>query len=370
MRTNLILALVAAGLAVPTVLTISRERVLFTDFAEIPKLFPGFTPANVHAISVSAPKLNEDGKPVVDEAGVVQRDELQFVKQDGKWFLANTDIAGASVREDRIRENVLDHLDQLRHDQKALVQANADEATLEACELTEATGKLVRAFDSARNVLAELFIGKDASGGRVGEQVVNGFYVRRRDSADVALYEQTYWQVSTDREVWVARNLLWFDVNQAVEVSLTNPRGTMVFGRPGATGDWKKMQGPDGVGAVRYAEVSSFVQTLSFVSIQSHVQRLPPAGPQRDAVLKQHDLLEPKISASVRLVDGKEHGIQLGKQVPGKNEYYLRVLGNEFVYTIGDWAVGAFEQDSGAFFDPPADAVPKKDPPKSGDDGK
>ena len=51
-RINVVLLVLAAGLAVPTYQTIQQDRTEFTSFEEIPRLFEGFTPDNVRAVVI------------------------------------------------------------------------------------------------------------------------------------------------------------------------------------------------------------------------------------------------------------------------------------------------------------------------------
>ena len=153
MRSNLILAVIAAALAFFTVYTWKTQRVEFTNYDEIPRLFEGFTPSNVAAIVVSAPETDDEGERVTGEDGKIKREALQFASRDGKWFLQNTEISGAIVRGDRIRDNVLDQLQRIRRDDMALIKESASNEDLETYGLTEDESILVQCYDAGGNPL-------------------------------------------------------------------------------------------------------------------------------------------------------------------------------------------------------------------------
>ncbi len=368
MRANIVLAVAAAGLAVPTWLTIQADRTEFTSFEDIPKLFPGFTPDNVKAVVISTVKKGEDGEPVKDQNGKVQRDGIQLQRTDDGWVLANTDIAGVKVRPEVVRDRVFDNLDRIRVDDKAIVRENATPDELKEFGLAEDQAVLVQCFDAANRPLAQLLIGKDAAGGKAGKDVVRGFYVRSADSSDVVLYEQSYWQIDADRDQWVDRMPVHFDVDKAVHVELHNPKGDVAFERSGVDSpDWKKVAGPDDVGAVRNGEVRAFVQTISQIQVQKYVKRLPPVGPQRTAAVGEFGLATPEVTVTVKLADGTEHRVAVGSQVQGQNQYYLMASSADFLLAVGDWIVSPLERDPATFFDPPASRVTGPgDQPKEG----
>ncbi len=78
MRTNLILAILAALLSIPTILTIQGEQLEFTDYADVPRLFDGFTPDNIGVVQISSPRKLDDGSIQRDADGNVVRDSVQF----------------------------------------------------------------------------------------------------------------------------------------------------------------------------------------------------------------------------------------------------------------------------------------------------
>ncbi len=351
-KSNVILAIVALLLAIPTGLTVWSERAVFTDVAELQLLFPGFTRANVRGVGISSPVRDENGQIARDEKGEPKRSITQFVRTDRDWVIAEEPLKGAPVRDDRIFERVLQHVEAIRRDEEALVLSDGTPEQLARYGLSPEEAIEVRCVDAQGRMLAELMIGKDASAGRVGADVVRGFFVRARDSSDVVLYEQNYWVLDTDPQQWCDRNPLRFAVDDALRVHVKAPKGEVVFRRAGREApDWTMERGPDDVGAVRNAEVRALLQTIASFNVQDYQQRLPQDG-SADTLLAEHGLIAPKIFAEVELADGRKLRFDVGRQVPGKNEYWIRISSIEFLLTAGDWVVTRFDRDPEQYFDP------------------
>jgi hypothetical protein len=366
MRHNLFLAALAAVLAVPTVLALRSDAASFTHYEEVPRLFDGFSPERIHAVVITNTKLDEKGDPVKGQDGTPQRDVLQLARRDADhWMIANTEIAGAPVANDRLAVNVLQHVESIRRDEKALVATSASDAQLEEFELTDTKGMLIQCLDQHNQPVAELYKGKTAGAGQVGEDAVRGFYVRRKDHKDVVLYEQAYWNVSTDKNLWIERNpIARTAASEAVELRLKNATGMVVLAKEKpADVEWKLQVGPGDLGAVRQALVGPLVSQVSSIQIRDYVQALPQ-GPGQAQLLQQHGLADPEIVVAVKTADGAEHTVSIGNKVTDKNEFYARISGLEFLVTIGDWNRSPFEKDPRDLFDPPAGAAPKDEPPK------
>lgn len=358
-RANIVLAILAVILAFPTAWTLFEDRTIFTEYEDIPRLFPGFTRENVRAVVLSRPKRDENGELVRDEKGEVAREQLQLVRVDDDWRIAGQNpLAGVTVSGAQVYERILQHVESIRRDEEALVREGATPEELERYGLTADEALLIQCYDQ-NSPLAELYVGADASRGQAGEDVVHGFFVRSKDDNDVVLYEQSYWVLDVDPAQWYDRNPLRFPIDEVVEVKMHNLKGEVTFARENPQApDWETMQGPGDVGAVRNGEIRVFAQSLSMVNIQEYVERLPAAGPQREAALARHGLKEPDFWAEVKLADGTRHRIAVGAQVPGKNERYLSISSVDFLMTVGEWFVARFEKDPKvAFFDPPATRI-------------
>lgn len=365
MRINFVFAIVAIVLLYPTWRVYESDRASFTDYTDIPRLFAGFDPDNIGRVVISTPKLDDAGAPLRDDKGNAQRDGILIVKTGAdSWVIGQgVPVAGVAVRADQVRERVLRHLEQIRSDPKALVHAAADEEALARFGLDADHATLIQAQSAQGVPMAELFLGKASGESARGDNALRGYYVRRADSNDVVLYEQDYWLVAPNPDTWVDRNPLRFRSESVVELSLMNELGQMAVVKDAASDlDWKVKTGPAAeVGAPRSAEITSFVRGLTMLNIQRYVEPLPQAEAAIKGVLSRHGLVEPKIRVAVRLDDGATHTVEIGDQVSGANEYYLRISSVGFLMTVGDWVIAQFEREPAFFFDPPASAVVRPD---------
>jgi hypothetical protein len=358
-RMNVVLAIIALVLAVPTWVTLRSDAAIFTDYEDIPRLFPGFTRDTIRGLTVSIPRRDVEGRLVRDEAGAVVRDTLPLARADQDWQIAGQGpLAGVTVRSTRVYERVLQHIESMRRDEEALVQLDAGPDELASYGLGEDEAILVQCFDREAPVV-QLLVGVDASRGRAGDGVVRGFFVRSRDSSDVVLYEQDYWVLDVDPAQWYERAPLRVPVDEVVEVSIRNLKGDVTFVRKDpASADWSAAVAPPDTGAVRDGEVRAFVESLSLLNIQEYAERLPADPAERDAVLRQRGLEAPEFRAELVLANGQRHAIGIGGTVGGRNERYLTISSVDFVMTVGEWIVARFEKDPAAvFFDPPSTRV-------------
>ncbi|MFO1051869.1 MAG: DUF4340 domain-containing protein [Planctomycetota bacterium] len=364
-RANIILAIVAVLLAVPTTLTLWKERSSFTDIAESKLLLAGFTRANVRGVGISVPVYDGKGELAKDEKGELQRKELYVVRTNDGWRLAdtNSNLMGPPVQDETVFERIFRHLESIRSDDKSLVLADATNEQLARYGLDDEHAVEIRCVDGAQpsRLLAELMIGKDASAGRVGKDVVRGFYVRTRDSNDVVLYEQDYWLLDPDPKTWVDRNPLRFDVDQATRLEVRSPKGAFAVTRKSAdTADWERESGPEDVGAVINSEVRGLLQAIRAVDVQEYRDRVVP-GPDFDKLVAERGLDNPSIRIDVTLSGGQRITLAVGRQLPGKNEYWLRVSTLDFLLTAGDWVVTRFDRDPASLFGPSPSRVKEKD---------
>ncbi|MEI6129317.1 MAG: hypothetical protein WCR59_04560, partial [Planctomycetota bacterium] len=100
-KQNVLLLAAAALLAVPTWLTLSRERELFVDIAAVPHMFEGFAPDSAMQLTLALPKGfavahaeagAEPKKPAVEyDSLAFARSEKGFVLQQS---LQSPDLTG------------------------------------------------------------------------------------------------------------------------------------------------------------------------------------------------------------------------------------------------------------------------------------
>ena len=86
MRSNLILGVLALALVYPTWATYQRDRLAFTDYSEVPRLFAGFTPETIGE-ALSTREFMAD----LREAGAVTGGPAPFSKVHRSQFLQSLD---------------------------------------------------------------------------------------------------------------------------------------------------------------------------------------------------------------------------------------------------------------------------------------
>lgn len=394
MQTNAILAGLAVVLAIPTAVTLIAERRSFTEYDSIPRLFEGFTPENVQAIVLTKAKAASDpaaaqppeGSP---EPAPVEQDELVLIRQEGKWVIGETqerphDQAGVPVRANKVEDDVLEHVKQMRRDDKALVKVDADDKELAAKGLTEATGTLVRCQNADRVAVAEFWLGKDASGGQYGQDAVKGYFVCPKGRKDIILYEPDYWNLTLKAEDWIETRIQQFEADRVTGLAIRNPsKGDVAFtrepkkeGEPNATRIWKADKTPEGRGTLRQEEINGLLSRFAYVNVQryvGHVGRLSDPELQRMVPGPESSQIEVKAT----LDDGATATMWVGTKVPDKPEYYALFAGKDawtkdYLVAVGDWMVTGFEKDPAELFEPaaPTPAAPVTPAvPKEGEGG-
>lgn len=370
MRSNLILLILAAILAVPTTITLMSSDIDFTIQSEVPLLFSGFNPDNVVTIHIRATHKDAngelvpgtDGKPVTDDL-IINR--VSVPGEDDHWVFGGTDpdLLGVRVRRERPREYVLDHMGRITFDDRSLVTEGASQEELKRYGLEDENSEmvLVRCFDKVNKLLCSLLLGRSTKEGRKGKGIVRGYFVRRPSRSDVILYEQDFWQLSTNKQQWVDRNVFYrFPADQAVEVTLSNVMGKVSFRKEHAEDvDWLVQEGPEGVGAVRQAEVNALISTLQLIDAPRFIRPLA-AGPALEADLLSLGLAEPDISVEVRLQNGARKSLKIGNKLPDQNFFHSLVSTlPHYVLGFGDYQLHPFEAKPNKFFDPPASAAIK-----------
>ena len=355
LRANLLLAIVVVVLAIPTALTLWFERGIYTDISESELLLAGFTRANVRALGISVPKLDVEGNPKRTEKNEVERSITQFVRGNEGWVVADVSgLPGPPVREELLYERVFRHLESIRRDDEALILPNANLEQLARYGLDDDHATEIRCVDGQGRMLTEVLVGKDASAGRVGKDVVRGFYVRTRDSTDVVLYEQEYWVLDPDPMTWVDRSPLHFRLDDVVRLHVKVPKGEMTLKRADRDApDWEKVSAPEEVGAPFNSELRGLLQSIVGIEVQEYRDRSSP-GPDLATLLTERGFDSPSVVLEVGMADGTSQRIEVGSQLPGTNQYWLRIASIDFFMTAGDWVITRFDRDPASYFGPPA----------------
>ncbi|MFY9342427.1 MAG: DUF4340 domain-containing protein [Planctomycetota bacterium] len=365
---NVVLAVIAGVLAVPTLLQWQRDAESFVEVGSIPLLFDGFTADNVGHILLAMPKKDQPAPdPNNSQQPKVAYDRLAFQRSDKGWMLAvGQDLAGAPVSKDRVESDVFAHLRAIRCDREALVQPAASPEQLEKYGLDDKHAFVVQVKDTAgTTMIAELLVGNDAGAGQTGTEAVRGVFVRKSDSTDVVLYEfDKGWRRDVTTDTWLDKVIAKLETDKIQRLKIRNAATagvTFTFARSEGKASWTAVEPPAGLGAVRQAEVESLVQRLRWIAAQDvRMHR------QRASNLAQLGLQPPaiEIELAIKEVD-KERVINLGVggKVEGKNENYLLCNESQFLLTWPAGTVTPFEVDVKAqWFDPvspdakPADA--------------
>lgn len=370
-RANVVLAVAAVVLAIPTWLQIRSDGDAFTDIARIPLLFDGFTSDNVGFVTVGQPKKEQ---PPADPQNPDQKRQIQYdqimIQRTDKGFAVAAmagERAGVPINKDRVENDVFVHLRAIRADRETMVQPNATPAQLEQYGLDDAHATVILASDATgQRQLAELLVGKDANAATGGSDAVRGVYVRKRDSNDVILYEiDRPWRRDVAEETWIDRVVARIEADKVKRFSIKNTATagvTYTFERADGKAMWQAKDAPADVGAVRQSEVESLVQRLRAIAVQEY--RQPMARVPNPAQL---GLQPPQIELAVTYRDGdreKTVTFTIGNKVDGKNDYYLQVSDSPFLMTFAQAFVTPFELDVKQMFDPKSAPVPAQETPK------
>ncbi|MEZ5963639.1 MAG: DUF4340 domain-containing protein [Planctomycetota bacterium] len=362
MKTNLFLLVLAIALAVPTWLTVRAERASFTEIKDIPLLFDGFNPATVAVLRV-AKGWNEAVADPKAQKEQKQIDELIFQRQGpDKWVLANTELAGAPVLNQKVTDELLEHLGRIRRDEKAVHRAKATPEELAQFGLDKDQGFVVTAFDSNQRVMADLVVGKDISGGQWEASRVHGRYVRAKANESVLVYETDFFSPSVTASEWLDKRIYQVDLSHAVGFTLFNAtvKEPVEFKKDKASEvEWKVAKGPEGTGAPRQGELSPLAQQVSILYAERFLALMQPDKLRAKGLDPTVVGLEPpQCSFTFTLDDGESIRVDIGKKLEDKAEFYARSNKSPFLFTVPDHFEAALEVDiKGKLLDPPAEKL-------------
>lgn len=370
-KSNIALLVVAVALAVPTGVQLWSEAESFVDYSRIPLMFDGFTEENVGTIQLGRPKAPEDQpkpnpqKP--DQKMPVAYDQLILQRGDQGWVVgqamgAPNALAGAPVSTQMIETLVFDHLRKIRVDREKLIQANATPEQLEEYGLDELSADLIRVTDKTNaNVVAQLYVGNQASENLRGPEGVSGVFVRKHGSNDVVLYEATKpWQFDIETKTWIDKVVIRIEPQNVRRFSIANPASQgqpIVFTRSENEASWRAETTPEGRGAVRQAEIEAAIARLRQVWVQEFKMPI-----QRASNLAVLGLKPPQVEIELTYVDGdveKTASFQIGNPVDGEeNVHYFTSSEVPFLMTWASSLARSFEADvAQSWFDgagPPA----------------
>ncbi len=367
-KSNVVLAVLAVVLAVPTTIQIFADAETFVDTGSIPTMFDGFSSDNVGLIALAMP-AKEQPKPDPNQPNAqpkVAYDKIEMRKVDKGWVVHSGTLANAPIAKERVETDVFQHLRLIRADRDALVQPNATPEQLAEFGLDEAHAFVVQCRDSTgQTVVADLLVGRDASQGQAGTDAVRGVFVRKSDSTDVVLYEfDKGWRRDVAQDGWLDKVLAKLEPDKIQRLTLKNNASGPVpftFERRDGKASWHAVNAPAGLGAVRQIEVENLVQRLRWIGVQDY--RVLAQGTN----LAQLGLAAPMIDLELVVKEGdRDRVIKLGvgNKLTDKNEYYLACNESAFVMTWPAGTVTQFELDMKASLFDPAAPTTTPDPPK------
>ncbi|MCA8942677.1 MAG: DUF4340 domain-containing protein [Planctomycetes bacterium] len=383
MKTNVFLAAVAAVLAVPTVITIVNEQGSFTRYEDVPRLFDGFTPEKVAGIRISKVKLDDNGAPITGRNGQKEHEVLAIgLTSSGDWVIADqSPLRGAPVKKDTIVTHILQHIEQIRRDEDALIEVDASDEALAEYGLDEDHGVLIQCFDANNRPVVELIKGRSARDAKAGQDSLRGHFVRRKDRQDIVLYEQDYWNLQLEPRGWFDRSLIpGTAATQAVRFRMKNAHGEIELAKDKPTDvAWRVVKAPEGCGAPRQAEINALAGRIAQASVADYIQPLPSDSQQRALVLKQVGFSDDAAEAEFELEDGTIYTLYVGNKLEDKHEYRAVASNRDFLLTVPGHVRTTMDKDLVDLFDvakelvedtPPkdADTPPGDAPSKDGDD--
>ncbi|MGE3174508.1 MAG: DUF4340 domain-containing protein [Planctomycetota bacterium] len=368
-KANLVLVAAAAVLAVPTWITLQRDRETFVDVSQVPKLFEGFTPDLVYSVVLAKPKPESEQPAAAPGAKPgdrpqVQYDQLMFQRTDQGFVLAQGmgERTGAPVNGQMLDLHVWKHLGEIPADRETLVLADASDEQLAEFGLDESHAFVVKAGNASGQVIAELMVGNDASQGQQGAEAVRGVFVRKAGSRDVVLYETPFWNRAVQQDQWIDRTVLKVPGDKVRSVTIANASGEVTFARPEGSATWTAAPVPDGRGQLRQIEVENMVQRFGFMQANSLLR------PIQGADLQAMGLAEPSMTVSLTWQDGdqqKTTTLRFGGLIQGKNELHMTSSDLAFVLGLAAHFTAAFERPLTEYFDPAVE--PAGTEPAAGD---
>lgn len=375
-KSNVVLAVLAGILAIPTTIQVFADAETFVDVGAIPTMFDGFSSDNVGIVTLAMP-AKEQPKPDPAQPNAqpkIAYDKVEMRRVDKGWVVNGGSLANAPIAKERVETDVFQHLRSIRADRDALVQPNATPEQLAEFGLDEKQAFVVQCRDlTGQTIVADLLVGRDAGVGQSGTDAVRGVFVRKSDSTDVVLYElDKGWRRDVAMDGWLDKVLAKLAPEKIKKLSLQNTAsgGRFTFERGEGKASWKLAAAPGSVGAVRQIEVENLIQRLGWIGVQDY--RVPVQGTN----LAQLGLQPPMIDLEIVVQDGdRERAITLGvgNKLADKNEYYVKSSESLFVMTWAAGMVTPFEIDMRTtLFDPvspdqkPGDEKKSETPKKGG----
>lgn len=364
---NFVLLGAAAVLSLAAWLVVDKERKNFTEVDKIPRLFEGFTPENVRILILTKPKTDDTAAADPKKKDEPKKDQdpekkdqdverLTLVKQDTTWKIYDGELAGVPVQAAKVESDILKHMKEIRVNQKTK-RASADAAYLERTGLDEKHATSIVCADAERKPVAELLLGKDASGGKWGEDVTRGYFVRAKSSTDAIVYEVDYWMLSLKADDWADKKIHEFEQGKVKSFSVKNPKGEVTFTKDKTTdAEWKCAKPPEGMGAIRQGEVANMLARFWRMDA---IRFLGPLAAQRDQ--RSLGLEPPDYELVTEVEEGnstKTYRVRIGKKIADKGEFNARADNCEFLFSLGDYVVTPFDKDPKDLFDPAASSRP------------
>lgn len=367
MRTNLILAILAALLALPTWRTCAAKEYVAINVATLPVMFPGFNPDAVTRIRIAARKSEEDLQKVPEEQrnDVQGFDQLTFRRGPDGWVLENTALAGLQLEPGVVNRDILDHVAAIRVDKESVLTDSADEAYrkerhLDVEQSIQISCEAVTAGADGKpqaRPLAALRLGRAADQGKESEGAVSGYFVVRSDSEKhlkkVVLYEPNeIWRVSLRLSDWVKKKIHEFLPSEVESFHLQNIHGELAVRRkPGSASSWVAIpeKSPKGVGPVRQGEIDQLVEAYRIIRADSFGTRAKIAA-DMSPVDRNGAGNEAIVTATLR--SGEVYQLWVGPLPRGTQRRVAVASNNNFRFWLHQAHAQPFTRRVYDFFDP------------------
>jgi hypothetical protein len=330
-KLNVVLGALFGVLTILSVIKWTTSSTDFVDYAEVPRLVPGFTPQNVHIVQLTKGKA---GDPQQGQQAQQPEVEIVFRKDGENWFLNSREFAQVPMKAlgSQIEDRILKKIEKLEVNVSTLIDEEAKAEELKKYGLDEDYWE-VTCMDASQKVLATIQIGRQA--GREGDDwqsKVKGSYVKRADQDSVLLSDEPI-EMFEKVEDWLDKSVMSVDESQVARIELRNEKGELVLERVDdgkdegaekpasgdvAPGTWKVVRGPDNVGKLRDYAVSTLLSRACNVNAKTFVSTVSQQAAM-DAGLIQPSMM---VTLTLRDENKTQKNIRVGKRLEGEQAYY------------------------------------------------
>jgi hypothetical protein len=256
-----------------------------------------------------------------------KKGNVTLSKQDGKWKV--TAPVQASADQSAV-ESMLDKLSELEVTGVA-ASRKENHARLEV-DPAQAIRVIAKQADKP---LLDLYLGASKSSGTMV----------RSEGQDAVLRLKGSMRYAFDKELKMIRDRVILDIESKdlTAVSISSPKGTFKFEKTTPEAKWTQVlaKGEKPIQRFSDAKVTSLTSTLA------RLRAADFAAPEDTAETTGLD--KPQATAVLTKADGSTSTLELGKEVGGNQEYFLRLSGNEQVFRVSKYNAERLMADASSF---------------------